>query len=154
MGETIMAEQLESRNILPLTEQWEHWIPRENLARRYHVKSVIEDEEGLTILLVEDKREDRGLKVSFGYAADAYRSTYETLRHMLVMQLDEKYGTEFYSKWTFFRVINSPYKKWLTEQAAGIIDDTEYKHFAFLTPDLILDVLSQDDPVISDMTFM
>jgi len=55
-----------------MSEEWLQWAPREKLAKCYHVSSVMENDEGLTILLAEDKHEERGLKVSFGYTADAF----------------------------------------------------------------------------------
>jgi len=134
-----------------MNEQWEQWRPREGLAKRYNIRSITENSEGLVLLLSEEEIDNRGLSISFGYTAGSYRSIDETLCHMLILNLKEAYGAAFYTQWTFFIVKNSNYNKWLNEYSAEIGDYIGYTHFSLLTSELVVDVLATQPPTFSDV---
>jgi len=136
-----------------MNEKWSRWTPREGLDKRYKIKSVFDGEKGLSILLSAEQNEMHGIQVLFGFSASAHRTTYETFRHALIISLNQKYGSDFYTQWTFFNIENSSYIQWLREQSEGMSDFEHYQHFAFLTADLFLDVLAMKEPEISDIRF-
>lgn len=131
-----------------MTEEWSRWIPNEQVSARYSLDMIIENNDGLTIQLLDDHNENMQMRLEFRYAADAYRSTYETFRAELIHYLDQKYGTVFYSEWTFFKVQNSSYIQWFSEQSGGISDFSPYTHFSILLMDSVIDILSLQEPKI------
>lgn len=131
-----------------MTEEWARWTPVEGLAEKYSIESILEDRSGLTIVLSDYHNEDKGVRISFGYSADAYRDTYETFRSHLTYELGQRYGTDFHAKWTFFKVYNSLYIQWFSEQSFGISDYSSFVHFSFLVMDSVLDVVALQEPKV------
>jgi hypothetical protein len=134
-----------------MNETWSHWVPRNGLERRYNIKSILDGNKGLILLLSPECKEAHDIQITFGYSASAHRTTYETFRHALIIYLHQKYGSDFYTKWTFFKVENSLYMQWLREQSEGMSDFEHYQHFAILTPDLFVDILAMKEPEISEL---
>lgn len=99
----------------------------------------------------DNENEKQGLRMAFGYSVDAYRSTYETFRHALIVSLDRKYGSDFYTECSFFKVNNSHYIQWLREQSEGISVLKRHIHFVFFTPDAIIEILATEEPAFSDI---
>lgn len=135
-----------------LDEKWTHWQPIEALSKRYYLESITDDDEGLSLLFIEEKNQSNKLRLLFGYSADAYRKTYETYRSKLIHEVDEKYGGDFYGNRTFFKIENSSYVKWLSETSYNISDSHNFMHFAFFTDNFVIDVLALRDPKIEFLT--
>src|SRR3989304_7328130 len=107
-----------------MQEEWTRWEPIEGLGKSYEIDSVSNDNKnGFVVLLSEYNDEKKRLRVAFENSVCSYRSTDETLRCKKIEQLNDKYGTYFYSKWAFFKVTNSEYLQWLSEQSCTISDD-------------------------------
>ena len=47
---------------------------------------------------------------------------------------------------SFFKVIDSPYIKWIKEQADGFMDDDKLIHFMIVSADYVLDTVSKYEP--------
>lgn len=47
---------------------------------------------------------------------------------------------------SFFKVIDSPYIKWIKEQAGGFMDDDKLIHFMIVSADYVLDTVSKYEP--------
>ncbi len=137
-----------------MTEKWTRLEPISGLDMRYNIKSIIDNVDGFEIILSDfrasSKDEKDNIKVKFKYGVSAYRCTEEGLTLNLLNLLGEQYGTDFYTKWNFFKVDNSEYIKWLVNEYAGF--DDEYanliglKHYAFIDNDFILDVIAKYEP--------
>jgi len=134
-----------------MNEEWNQWHPREGLAKRYNVRNITEDHTGFAILFSEEQHDNRGLRISFGYAAGSYRRIDETLCNELIGQLELLHGKNFYSQWTFFIVHNLNYAKWLNEYSLEISDYIGYTHFSFFMSESIIDVLATRPPTFSDV---
>jgi len=67
----------------------------------------------------------------------------------VINKIDERYGTEFYAEWTFFKVTNSEYIQWLSEQSYGIAESESLIHFSILAGDSIVDVIAAYEPKIT-----
>jgi hypothetical protein len=132
-----------------MLEQWKRWYPVGDLAAKYYVDSISDTIEGFTILLLDANNKNKRLQILFEDSIYAYRSTDETFRHSLIVDLSDRYGADFYGKWTFFKVTNSLYIKWLSEQSCGISDTRNLIHFSLIAADSIVDVIDVAEPTIT-----
>ncbi|KHF30062.1 hypothetical protein [Anoxybacillus sp. EFIL] len=132
-----------------MQEKWERWEPIGDLSLKYYVESLSDSIEGFKILLSDAYDENKKVEVIFEDSVHAYRSTDESFRQSVINKIDEQYGTQFYAEWTFFKVANSEYIQWLSEQSYGISESESLIHFCFLAGDSIVDVVAAYEPKIA-----
>ncbi|OGB83277.1 hypothetical protein A3F66_01790 [candidate division TM6 bacterium RIFCSPHIGHO2_12_FULL_32_22] len=123
-------------------EQWIKWNSIADLANSYYIESIKDDINGLRIFLVDEKNNKNRLEVIFENF-EAYRNIDESYRTVLFKDL---YKNKNCANWTFFKVENSTYLKWLSMQSDGWIDYIKRYHYMFVTLDSVLDVVSSHDP--------
>jgi hypothetical protein len=130
-----------------MKEQWTRWEPVQGLAAKYYIDAIYDTiDEGLKIVLSDINDRKKKVRVIFEKGIDAYRSTDESYRLGTIDDLDIEYGTEFYAYWTFFKVTNSSYVKWLSEESYGCWDSLPWIHFSFVALDSIIDVVTVYEP--------
>lgn len=129
-----------------MEEYWERWRPYPDLAPQYGVVTYKENSDEFRILLFDEKDWSKEVWVVFDTTVEAYRTTDESYRLQTIYFLNDKYGGEFYASWTFFKVQNSLYLKWLQEESEGTFAPDQFQHFAFIDDDLILDVVCMHEP--------
>ncbi len=132
-----------------MQEKWSQWKPLDNLADRYYIESISVSIDGFKILLVDAQKESKKVSVLFPHSVHAFRNTDETFRLLTIGYLDENYAPKFYGDWTFFKVENSEYLKWLSEQSHGISDSYKVIHFSIITDDEILDLAASYEPTVT-----
>ena len=131
-----------------MKEKWIKWIPIINLNKKYNIKLITDNIDSFEIVLSASNVKD--IKVEFNNSIDAYRCTEEGLTLNLLNRLEKQYGKEFYTQWSFFKVENSEYIKWLVNDYGGF--DNEYaeliglKHYVFIDDNNILDVIARYEP--------
>lgn len=128
-----------------MSEQWTRWEPIEGLLSTYDIDAVFDTSEGLKVILECSQKK---VAVFFKNGAASYIKTDETLRYKKIIELSEKYDGNFYANWTFFKVKNSEYLKWLEEQSCTISQGYDLQHFCFMTDDSILDVATSGEPIV------
>jgi len=132
-----------------MEEKWTRWEPIDGLEGQYAIKSVIEDTEAFTLNLFKWDDSKKKVLITFDGIVCSYRSTDETYRDKLICDLEEKYGATFLSGWTFFKVNNSNYVKWLSEQSYGISDHFSCtQHFSILGVDCVFDIIASYEPKV------
>lgn len=129
-------------------EKWKKWLPIENLLPKYNIFSIFDYYKGLEIILSDINDNENKIKIIFDGVDISYRRVAEGFRYKKILEIDDVYGKEFYSKWTFFTIYNSKYIEWLNIESCGIYENFELKHFYFLCADAILDVISMENPII------
>lgn len=82
----------------------------------------------------------------FENGIDALRITTETFKLSTISYLNENYGGEFYAGWTFFKVENSEYLKYLSEQSGAISDSYGVKQYSIITDEEIIDIVCTYEP--------
>ncbi len=132
-----------------MTESWERWEPVSGLAKKYYVEKIEELDEAFSISLVDYNNDSNKILLDFNYLVDSYRSVYGTFRHKLIVELDEKYGSDFYGHWTFFKVNNSEYLKWLNQESYTITSSLSLIHFSLIAIDAVVDIIAYDEPKIT-----
>jgi hypothetical protein len=128
-----------------MQEQWIRWEPIEGLFSKYDLDIIIDDEKGLKIIFECDQKK---VNVFFKHGAVSYIKTNETLRSYLIGSLSKEYGSVFYASWTFFKVENSEYLKWLSAQSCSISDYYHLQHFSFIVDGSILDIAASVEPIV------
>ena len=129
-------------------ELWERWEPKTNISQKYYVDSILDNINGLKIILSDSENEDSKIEIIFDDSVHAYRSTDESYRQKAINYIDEKYGTKFYSEWTLFTLTNSEYLEWISNQSFGIADSEEVIHFSIVAVDSIIDIIAAYEPKI------
>lgn len=131
-----------------MTEIWERWEPTTEISQKYYVDTIIDNIKGLRIILSDSENEDSKIEISFDNSVHAYRSTDEGYRQEMLNYIDEKYGTKFYSEWTLFKVTNSEYLEWISNQSFAIAESENLIHFAIVAVDSIIDIIAAYEPKI------
>ncbi len=129
------------------SEQWIKWEPINGLSCKYQIDSVSDTIDGFFIVLSSTTNEKK-IKITFEGYLLSYRKTDESFRQSTVTFLEEHYKTKFYAEWTFFKVINSTYLQWLSEESYGFSDSVPPIHFSFIDDDSILDVVATYEPKV------
>lgn len=137
---------------MTMIEQWIKWEPLLGLTETYCIDSICDSSDGFTIILSEEKDENKKIVMKFGYSVGSHRQTNEDLSSFVINELCKTYGENFYVNSSFFRVENSNYLKWLSEQSGAISDELQYKHFVIMTSDVILDIAARFEPTIEWVT--
>lgn len=131
-----------------MNEQWIKWEPIKGLSANYYVDSISDNMKGFKIVLSEAKNEENKVHIIFKDSIYAYRSTEEGFRLEMLYSLKAKYGAKFYSEWSFFKINDSIYLKWLSEQSYGITDRLNPIHFCIFTMNFILDIVATYEPKV------
>lgn len=131
-----------------MQEQWVKWEPIKGLFQKYYIESILDSINGFEIVLFEGHDKKEKVHVVFENSIDAYKCSEEGFRLKTIWELGDKYGKDFYGDWTFFKVINSRYLQWLSEESVGMYDSLSFIHFSFLVADSVLDVVTTYEPKV------
>lgn len=131
-----------------MVEEWSKWKLSEKTLSKMYIEKLVNDKNG-TLLIFKSEDEKDTIEVLFDGSILSLRSTDEGKRLRTINFLEEKYGTDFYANWTFFKVKNSSYVEWFNQETYNIYATYDIGHYVFLTPDDIVEILSTYDPIIS-----
>lgn len=131
-----------------MKEIWHRWEIGSEFSSKYYIESISDSINGFRILFSDATNESKKVEVLFEDSVHAYRSTDESFRQSTINDIDERYGTEFYQNYTFFKVTNSEYIFWISHQSYGIAEAESLYHFSFLAVDSVLDVIAAYEPKI------
>ena len=124
-------------------EQWKEYIPNTIPKGNYEVISVTQDSKGTIIVVQSDYH---NITISFEFA-DALRICDEGRR---IKTYNEAEGIQLYRKDFYgtplYQVINSRFYDWLVQESAGFY--TEFNHYAIVTLNDIVDIISSSPPEI------
>lgn len=123
-----------------MIENWTKFEPINGLSNKYYLESIIDDLEEFKIILVDIN--DCKKKVSI--VIDSFLGSYHITD---VVYLDKKYELNFYQEWTFFKLDNSDYIDWLSEESWGLAEDFySLMHFAFICSNSKIDIACSAEP--------
>ena len=132
-------------------EKWTRWEPEKNLAPKYYIESITDRIEDKFNMILSDSKTKKKVLISFPHGIEAFRSTSESFILLTIDTLDKTYGTDFYGDWTFFKVEDSEYLKWISSQTYNIYDESKFPfiHFCFLGIDSMIDIITTYEPTIT-----
>lgn len=128
--------------------EWIRWEPIDGLSGKYSVDSLIMGNDGLIIQLSSVNKDMKKVEIQFEYAIDAYRYTNDSFCFNTCANLAEKYGREFHSNWTFFKVEDSEYLQWLSEKSSTYAGEFSFTHFCIIGSDEMIDILARYEPTV------
>lgn len=122
-----------------MNEQFIKWYPFKNISDKYYIDAIIDNFEGLSILVV-DKSTNSNVRLIWECGVETYKCTDETARSIL-------WSDKQLTKWTFFEVLNSGYINWLVQQSCGIYKYDELKHYFIAAANCTLDIICTYEPI-------
>lgn len=128
-----------------------NWVPiNEKISSNiFYVNRINDDFDGLEIELVsEDKL--KFVKIHFENNVFTYRSIEESYNLNMINMLADKYGETFFrNNKILYKIEDAEFVELFCENAGGIIDKSELYHFAIITSDYFIDIISDYVPTIS-----
>ena len=118
-----------------LKEQWIKWQLPANKAIAYRFHSFTENSKESTILLVDSDNAARKLEVTPQGLVLAYRKVSFPSKQDIV-------------NWPIFKIINSNFVQFLSDESYGIFSSNDFNHFTLITIDSTIDVVCGLEPVI------
>lgn len=138
-----VAEKLLAMDGSDLKSGIEKWEPIKTINNsNLNIKSIIDDFDGLTVILENEDTES--ITIRWAEVESYCRST-EEVRYKFIGGEWQKIRKKF-SDWSFFKVTNSPYIKWVKEQACGLMDEDRFIHYMIVSMDYVLDIVSRFEP--------
>lgn len=115
------------------------------MSGKYCLDAFLWPEEGLIIKLSKGEQK---IEILFDGYIDAFRYTNESFCFKIFGDLSKQYGDDFYKDWSFFKVTNSEYLKWLSEKSHTWSDRFPFIHFCIFGGNEVIDILAQYEPKI------
>jgi len=128
-------------------EEWKRWEPMQGLSGRFVIDSLMLSYDALIIQLSAEDN-DTKIEIVFDGNIDAYRYTNESFCFTIFSDLSKKYGDDFYSNCSFFKITNSEYIQWISGKSAGWADALPFRHFCIVGNDEVLDILACYEPKV------
>lgn len=116
------------------------------VADDYELKSLVQDQEGLTLIFLGRKTE---VTIVYHEELLSFRSCDESDRWRTVDNVLADHGKHFFRNWLTYRVCESSYASWFAHETFDSTSVDEILHLAFVTPNDIIDVLSLREPSIT-----
>lgn len=107
----------------------------------------LDDKKGFTVMLADSVDFKEKYAINFGWVY-SYRVSNESFRLKL---LDELYRNDLYKNHQFFFVENSEWVSWLHTETKGVYDAHNIKHYLIVTPEDVVDILSEQPPTIIEL---
>lgn len=131
-------------------ENWLQWKPNTNIALpiKYKVESICDIIGVFYIVLAETQNEKNKIKIIYEQSVESYRRT-----NLLIMK---KYLAKHICNYSsalssYYKVENSEYALWLSNESFGAIETSELIHLVFVGDNWIVDVVSCYEPKIMIM---
>ena len=128
-------------------EKWIRWDLSEALLTKYYLDSLSWPDKGLSLRLRAANNEQI-IEILCNDSIDAFRYTNESFCFQIFENLSKQYGDDFYKNWSFFKIQNSQYLKWLSDKSHGWSDGFSCTHFCILGGDEIIDIVTDYEPQI------
>lgn len=150
--ELINSSSFQDEALFEEEEEWTQWKPLQNLSKKYYKESasnkILDKINGFTIILADANENSPKIKIYFKDGVYAFHNYIDNFRLLTIDYLEEKYGTDFCANWTFFKVENSEYLKWLLEQSGETPDNYRLMHYCIITDYEILEIAATHEPTV------
>ncbi len=120
---------------------YQKWVPIHSIPDILYCEALHDDYEGFRILLQGEASHSPILRVSFEFVL-AYRNIDEGSAFKTLEVLNDAERSSFYI------VQNSHWLTWFHEESCDIYKNRHITHYAILTSDDFIDVLSECEPVV------
>lgn len=126
-------------------EQWVEWKPDfgDKLFANYCVESIHDIVDDYYIILASVQDLTKKIKILYVDSVEAYRRTDAFLRKrsLAIFEGPTK-------NFAVYRVENSCYAKWLSEESYGFVESKDFVHLVFVGENCVVDVVARYEPKI------
>ena len=130
-----------------LKEKWTRWKPINNLSSKYYTNSISSSFNEFKILLSDIKSSKKKIKIKLKCLPESYRKINSSCNTNTACNASKKY-TIADDKWTFFKIENSEYLLWLSEESCTVSKSRQLKHFVIITANSKIDIIDYDEPKV------
>jgi hypothetical protein len=125
-----------------ITEIYKKWEPIKSIPASLYCEGIHDDYEGFRILLKGEDQNASILRIKFESAL-AYRNVEDGKRSKTQDLLSDAKDFSLYT------VINSKWLNWFSEENYGMYDGLNLVHYAILSLNDWIDVLSAEQPIVT-----
>lgn len=130
-----------------MQEKWVKWnAGLDEVPKKLYLESLTDNKDGLT-LVFSNENSTRFFRFIYEDSVLSYRNTDESYMLRTINHIRETYGREMFEH-PLFIVENSSYIEWFNLQSYDIYKNYDPKHYIFLTPNDIVEVISNYPPKI------
>ena len=123
------------------------WIPKD-IIQEYEIEKISFIDHELKVVLLS---ESDLLKIEVYFSAIISEYQYTKIKYCMCVDRYsnvKKSGFCFHSNWTFFKVENSKYIKWLSKTSCTVSDSYKMQHFIVADKKYMVEVVDPGDPEI------
>lgn len=124
-----------------ITEKIGRWEPISDLPIHLYIDSILEDHNGLTIIVRGADTED-----SISFVFKKLVNFQNTIESCTLQRLEDL--PMLSTEWPLFIISHSSYVYSLTEQSFGIINHDDLLHYIITHGDGIIDIVTYQEPVV------
>ena len=129
-------------------ELWSYWVPANIEQSDYNIDSLCENGLNFIIILINYEKKDHEMHITFKKAR-CFRRTNELYTVARMRMAYQQQTREFFLKRQSYKIINSEYLQWASQQSDGISDSAQLEHYVVFTDDIVLDILCANEPAIT-----
>lgn len=127
------------------------WHPNELIPPKIlFLEEIVWSEEGFKVVLGEEK-----INITFHF--EDFVLSFRSTNEQSMLKFRDSYGElkqrnkDFNYSWSLFKVKNSDYLEWFSEQHYSMYEnvDKRVEHYLFVTEDEIIEVLNEKPPLIN-----
>ena len=130
-------------------EIWSYWMSANIEQSDYDIHLIREKGWDFTVILIDFENKQRELHIAFDQAY-CFRSTYELFTCMRMDKAYNQQGRDFFLKRQFYKITNSEYVAWVSEQSGGVSNSFgNLEHYVICTDDQMVEILSYGEPQVT-----
>lgn len=134
-----------------MQEVWKKWNPIDDDLGKMYLEELVKIKGTMNLLLRSEVR-NIALKFLFDGEILSFCCSDEGRRLKTINDLDQKYGTDFYTNQNYFIIENSEYVNKFNKETYDIYKNYQITHYVFLLSDDVIDILSAFPPSVTIIT--
>ncbi len=133
-----------------LIEEWVKWEPIEWASPKYFLDTVVRNGTIFAMTLIDQTNLEKKIYIDFTKSPVYFQQKIATqLRVKALAVVKKEYGTDFIDEWSFFKIINSKQKEWMSAQAGVVYNFDKFQHFVLITTNYVVDIVAFKDPIVT-----
>ena len=133
-----------------LIEEWAKWEPLKRVAKKYCLDLLVDNDDSFFLDLFNEANLQEKLRVDFTKSGPHFQQRIAApLRAKTLAMLKSHYGKAFIDEWSFFKIINSKQKEWMSAQAGVVYNFDKFQHFVLITTNYVVDIVAFKDPIVT-----
>ena len=129
-------------------EHWHAWQPLKKMTGKYYIKSYTNNDFCSLVIVLEKYNVEQQTEVRiFIDSVEAYRVINESYRLKLWVYLSNTHK-ELNREWPLFRIEDSTFLNFLSEESQTISDSIHFKHYCIMDSEWSIDIATPTEPLV------